>query len=103
MKKIKAVVLKDATKLSNNQMKEIRGGVTGEPPKSPTCSIGCPSGSVRPEETRDCLLPGYYCDYVSGADGRIGVGCYSNETHELYEGGHYMFMPNYCEIAPPVE
>ena len=102
MKKIKAVVLKDATKLTNSQMKEIRGGVTGEPPKSSTCSIGCPSGSVHPEETMACPSPRYYCDYVSGADGRIGVGCYDNETHELYEG-YYMFIPRYCEIAPPVE
>ena len=99
MKKIKAVVLKDATKLSNNQMKEIRGGVTGEPPKSQTCSIGCPSGSVRPEETMNCLLPGHYCDYVSGADGRIGVGCYDNETHELCLNDYYI-TPKYCKSIP---
>ena len=53
MKKIKAVVLKDATKLTNSQMKEIRGGVTveGRPTK---CSMQCDSGAIEPEIEFDC-------------------------------------------------
>ncbi|MBQ8722514.1 MAG: hypothetical protein IJY67_10300 [Paludibacteraceae bacterium] len=39
MKRIKAVVLKDATKLTNSQMKEIRGGY--EPEIVESCSAVC--------------------------------------------------------------
>ena len=49
MKKIKAVVLKDATKLTNSQMKEIRGGVNEIPPKPTKCSMQCDSGAIEPE------------------------------------------------------
>ena len=44
MKQIKRVVLKDATKLTNSEMKKIRGGVNDSPPDGPLmleCSATC--------------------------------------------------------------
>ena len=53
MKKIKAVVLKDATKLTNSQMKEIRGGWY-ENSSSAICSATCESGASKPYVAMDC-------------------------------------------------
>ena len=70
MKKIKAVVLKDATKLTNKEMKEIRGGY--EPERSSICSVQCTNGFAE----KNCLIyPGTYCDVYSGV-GFYGVGCF---------------------------
>ena len=43
MKQIKKIVLRDATKLTNSEMKKIRGGANGEPPGSysAVCSAVC--------------------------------------------------------------
>ena len=43
MKQIKKIVLRDATKLTNSEMKKIRGGANGEPPGSysTVCSAVC--------------------------------------------------------------
>ncbi len=90
MKKIKPVVLKDATKLTNSQMKQIRGGYDPGNNRSSSCIIPCPvgfgGGSVEPE----CLGTSY-CDIYSGvnSDGTpfYGAACYtpgnSNPTHEI--------------------
>ena len=56
MKKIKAVVLKDATKLTNSQMKEIRGGWY-ENSSSVICSAACESGASKPYVAMDCSHP----------------------------------------------
>ena len=56
MKKIKAVVLKDATKLTNCQMKEIRGGWY-ENSSSVICSAACESGASKPYVAMDCSHP----------------------------------------------
>ena len=75
MKKIKAVVLKDATKLTNSQMKEIRGGVTveGRPTK---CSMQCDTGAFQPEieiECRDFFSNATHCE----TSATIGIMCYT--------------------------
>ena len=75
MKKIKAVVLKDATKLTNSQMKEIRGGVTveGRPTK---CSMQCDTGAFQPEieiECRDRFSNATHCE----TSATIGIMCYT--------------------------
>ncbi|MBQ8735938.1 MAG: TIGR04149 family rSAM-modified RiPP [Bacteroidaceae bacterium] len=44
MKKIKPITLKNATALTNNEMKKIRGGYDMEP--SATCVTACPDGSL---------------------------------------------------------
>ena len=44
MKRIKPVVLKDATRLTTNEMKSIRGGVNDSPPDGPLileCNATC--------------------------------------------------------------
>ena len=66
MKKIKPVVLKDATKLTNSEMKKIRGGI--EPEYSQTCSAVCytSTGAMLGSFEKECDN-GYYCDLVSGA------------------------------------
>ena len=53
MKKIKAVVLKDATKLTNSQMKEIRGGWY-EYSSSVICTAECESGALQEFVKNDC-------------------------------------------------
>ncbi len=84
MKRIKPVVLKDATKLTNSQMKEIRGGVTveGRPTK---CSMQCDTGAYLDKITVDCSKKygyneGDYC--VTSAT--IGVSCYNSNGYEYY-------------------
>ena len=68
MKKIKPVVLKDATKLTNSEMKKIRGGI--EPEYSQTCSAVCytSTGAVLGPLEHECYrYENAYCDIVSGA------------------------------------
>ena len=67
MKKIKAVVLKDATKLSNNQMKEIRGGWY-ENSSSVICTAECESGASKPYIEMDCSHPSYKLTCVISRD-----------------------------------
>ena len=68
MKQIKKIVLKDATKLTNSEMKKIRGGA--EQGYSQTCSAVCytSTGAMLGSFELDCR-PFYnaYCDIVSGA------------------------------------
>ena len=81
MKKIKAVVLKHVTKLTNSEMKNVRGGY--DPMYPTSCTVKCPVGSA----SIDCsYLSGAYCDIVSGA-GTLGVRCfYENRPYgELKE------------------
>ena len=92
MKKIKAVVLKDATKLTNSQMKEIRGGVIGDVyPTSCTVYCNLHTGALVPEITNnDCQHmwePNeYYCVVEEG----IRVYCQSRITGKIEDGN-----PNY--------
>ncbi len=74
MKQIKKIVLKDATILTNSEMKKIRGGY--DPMYSASCSVQCPVNSA----TLDCSkheLKDLFCAPVSGA-GFYGVGCYAD-------------------------
>lgn len=85
MKQIKKIVLKDATKLSNNEMKKICGGY--EPERSSTCSVQCANGSA----SINCSKwLGEYCDVYSGV-GFYGVGCYNG----------YDSVPYPVELCPP--
>lgn len=65
MKQIKKIVLKDATKLTNSEMKKIRGGA--EQGYSQTCSAVCytSTGAVLGPLEHECTEG--YCDIVSGA------------------------------------
>lgn len=68
MKRIKPVVLKDATKLTSSEMKKIRGGI--EPEYSQTCSSVCynSTGAILGPLEHECYRYGNaYCDIVSGA------------------------------------
>ena len=82
MKKIKAVVLKNTTKLTNSQMKEIRGGVTGDVyPTSCTVYCNLHTGALVPEITNEICqnygLPNeYYCVVEEG----IRVYCQNRKT-----------------------
>ena len=66
MKQIKKIVLKDATKLTNSEMKKIRGGI--EPEYSQTCSAVCytSTGAMLGSFEHECGY-GEYCELVSGA------------------------------------
>ena len=67
MKKIKAVVLKDATKLTNSQMKEIRGGWY-ENSSSAICSAACESGASKPYVAKECSYFSYKLTCVISRD-----------------------------------
>ena len=84
MKKIKPIVLKDATMLTNAEMKSIRGGY--EPERSSTCSMLCPVEYGGSSITVSCF-DSNYCDVYSGV-GFYGVGCYS-----YYDG---LIEPKLC-------
>ena len=76
MKQIKKIVLKDATTLTNAQMKLIRGGY--EPERSAVCSVQCTIG-VAELDCSSAGHPGAYCDVYSGVGG-YGVACYYGNT-----------------------
>ena len=91
MKKIKAVVLKDATKLTNSQMKEIRGGY--EPEKnSSVCSTACPDGITLGWFDCNSVFTGSICQ--SSTNGN--VICY----HPLYGSP---IEQQACPDAPPTK
>ena len=77
MKKIKPIVLKDATMLTNAEMKSIRGGY--EPERSSTCSMLCPVEYGGSSITLECPT-NEYCDFMTNA---WGLTCYTNtgRTH----------------------
>ena len=79
MKKIKPVVLKDATKLTNSEMKKIRGGI--EPEYSQTCSAVCytSTGAMLGSFELPCEN-NYYCDIVLG-EPQTTLGCFSVEQY----------------------
>ena len=92
MKKIKPVVLKNTTRLTNSQMKEIRGGIIEIPPKPTKCSLQCESGAVYPEIEFDCgFIPGAYCE----ASATLGIICYS-QNGDIYPA-------NKCEYELPID
>ena len=89
MKRIKKIVLKDATKLTNSEMKQIRGGY--EPERSAVCSVQCYNSSI----TKDCSSYGanWYCDIVYDTNGTLGVGCYEHKDRTPVGD-------IYCDILP---
>lgn len=89
MKKIKPVVLKDATKLTNSEMKSIRGGY--EPVYSATCSTACPDGSLGTYDCRN-FMDGTIC--LSSTNGN--VNCY----HPIYNSDNFVQA---CPDAPPTK
>ena len=74
MKKIKPVVLKDATKLTNSEMKKIRGGVNDAPPGSSLmleCSATCyhTTGALAGEISIPCAF-----EHICIASSEYGAG-----------------------------
>ena len=61
------MVLKDATKLTNSQMKEIRGGWY-ENSSSVICTAECESGASKPYIEMDCSHPSYKLTCVISRD-----------------------------------
>lgn len=91
MKKIKPIVLKDAKKLTTDEMKSIRGGWY-ENSSSSLCSATCAPGAPQPFVTMDCVnIPETTC-------------AISYEGHEtiafcLNKDGHMLNFPEiiaYC-------
>ena len=101
MKQIKKIVLRDATKLTNSQMKEIRGGYEPEKEYLTGCFVMCETGG-HPLEQFCSGNPTSYCDIISGANGAyIGVGCFM----DIYDVPHLLSgTDKYCpQVEPPVE
>ena len=93
MKKIKAVVLKDATKLTNSQMKEIRGGWY-ENSSSAICSAACESGASKPYVAKDCST-------IYGATCAISYEGYETIATCLFENGKKApVVDDYCGNPP---
>lgn len=91
MKKIKAVVLKDATILTNKEMKMIRGGY--EPEKnSSVCTTACPDGITLGWYDCNTVLTGSICQ--SSTNGT--VICY----HPIYNS---IASGQACPDAPPTK
>ncbi|MBQ8734486.1 MAG: hypothetical protein IJY75_00650 [Bacteroidaceae bacterium] len=78
MKKIKPIVLKDATKLTNSEMKQIRGGY--EPERSSTCSMLCPVEYGGSSITVNCSNSDNYCDSRSDL---FGLACFNKTFHTI--------------------
>ncbi len=92
MKKIKAVVLKDATTLTNSEMKSIRGGY--EPEKnSSVCSTACPDGITL--GWYDCSIK-YGSDSICTSSANGYVNCYFS-----YHGSNNPEQA--CPDAPPTK
>ena len=101
MKQIKKIVLRDATKLTNSQMKEIRGGYEPEKEYLTGCFVMCETGG-HPLEQFCSGNSSSYCDIISGANGAyLGVGCFMDNyiEHHLIPG-----TDKYCpQVVPSVE
>ena len=74
MKRIKPVVLKDATKLTNSEMKKIRGGVNDGPPDGPLmleCSATCyhTTGALAGEISTECAF-----EHICVSSSEYGAG-----------------------------
>ncbi|MBQ8735232.1 MAG: hypothetical protein IJY75_04570 [Bacteroidaceae bacterium] len=103
MKQIKPIVLKDATKLTNAEMKSIRGGYEPEKEKEypSACFVRCEIGANPILETTCAGTPMSYCDVISGANGLgLGVGCFFDYAieHILNESS-----AKYCNDPIPSE
>lgn len=79
MKKIKPIVLKNATMLTNSEMKKIRGGYEPEKEYPAECSAVCyNTGAIIGSVTAVCAGNiNSFCDIISGSHGELGVGCYA--------------------------
>ena len=90
MKKIKPIVLKDATMLTNAEMKSIRGGY--EPERSSTCSMLCPVEYGGSSITVSCLNSGNYCDFRSDL---VGLACFDrqNGEYDAYDDKEFCEKP----------
>ena len=88
MKKIKPVVLKNTTRLTNSQMKEIRGGVTGDVyPTSCTVYCNLHTGALVPEITNiDCQHMGETNEYYCVVEEGIRVYCQSRISGKIQDG-----------------
>ena len=73
MKKIKPIVLKDAKKLTSDEMKNIRGGIAIFNSSSVYCTAQCATGAMKEYVEK-------YCDKIQG--GAV-CGIVSDE-HETY-------------------
>ena len=95
MKQIKKIVLRDATKLTNSQMKEIRGGYAPGNDHSAVCTVQCPAEFGGSSVELDCSELGY-CDVYSGVYPNgipfYGAGCYS-------QNGNMTGKVNPCKLT----
>ena len=98
MKRIKPVVLKNTTRLTNSQMKQIRGGYDPGNNRPSSCIIPCPDGFGGGSVELDCKEYGGYCDVYSGVNSYgipyYGVACFAEEG-ELNNGTPI----NRCELT----
>ena len=93
MKKIKPVVLKDATRLTNTQMKEIRGGWY-ENSSSAICTAACESGALQEFVKKDCST-------IYGATCAISYEGYETIATCLFENGEKApVVDEYCGNPP---
>ena len=82
MKKIKPIVLKDAKKLTSDEMKNIRGGVYVNS-SSTTCSATCAPGAPQPFLTMDCSrIPEATCGIEYNGHETI-IACFNMDGHKL--------------------
>ena len=84
MKKIKKIVLRSATKLTNSEMKKLRGGYAPGNNRPSSCIIPCPDGFGGGSVELDCSKSGGgYCDIYSGVNSYgipyYGVACFAEE------------------------
>jgi natural product precursor len=91
MKQIKKIVLRDATKLTNSEMKSIRGGY--EPDRfDDSCSATC---NINSSITYTCYGHNVKCRPFVGT----GIACYYPDTNN-------QIIERFCEkddIIPPIE
>ena len=83
MKKIKKIVLRSATKLTNSEMKKLRGGYEPEKDYPTSCSVQCTVNSAS-LNCKEHYPSGTYCAPISGAD-ILGVGCFVPNDDFPYE------------------
>ena len=86
MKQIKKIVLRDATKLTNSEMKNIRGGdkiVDNIISSSVTCSAACESGALKEYVYMDCSrIPEAICGIEYNEHETIAT-CFNMNGHKL--------------------
>ena len=101
MKQIKKIVLKDATRLTNSEMKSIRGGYEPEKEYLSSCFVTCEMAGNPILETTCAGTKESHCDVISGANGtHLGVGCFMDSY------GVHQLLPNtdiLCTVPIPSE